>query len=281
MVLLQNQSKQSLDKKRVVFCTYASIYSSKVMEQLIADNDINLVGVINSTRVLNPQYGHIRGAFKQIKTSGLRYSTYLFIITDIFKWLQPLFLLKKWPLKDVHGLARLHDIPVHDTKDINDSNAVDFIKSVSPDFLLGSHFNQLIKQPVLELEALQCINIHPSLLPKYQGVDPVFFAMNDEQKTIGVTVHRMAESFDTGEILMQRAYDVDNTKSLFFNNCLLFQEGIRITLKWIKTNQKELLPSNTENIDGSYDSWPTSIDVRKFKKTGKRFISFSGLWKQQ
>ena len=62
------------------------------MEQLIADNDIELVGVINSTRVLNPQYGHIRGVFKQIRTSGLRYSSYLFIVTDVFRLLQPFFL---------------------------------------------------------------------------------------------------------------------------------------------------------------------------------------------
>ena len=281
MLLIQNESKQSLDKKRVVFCTYASIYSSKVMEQLIADNDIELVGVINSTRVLNPQYGHIRGAFKQIRASGLRYSTYLFIITDIFKLLQPIFLFKKWPLRDVHGLAKLHDIPIHDTKDINDSNAIDFIKSVSPNFLLASHFNQLIKQPVLKLEALQCINIHPSLLPEYQGVDPVFFAMNDEQSVIGVTVHRMAETFDTGEILMQRTFDVDKRKSLIFNNCMLFQEGIRIALKWIKDNQKQLLPRSTDNLNGNYDSWPTSKDVKKFKKKGKHLIALSELWKQQ
>ena len=251
------------------------------MEQLIADNDIELVGVINSTRVLNPQYGHIKGALNQIRTSGLRYSSYLFLITDIFKLLQPVFFFKKWPLRDVHGLANLFNVPIHDTKDINNAGSVDFINSVNPDYLLGSHFNQLIKQPVLELEALQCINIHPSLLPSYKGVDPVFFAMQDEQDTIGVTVHRMAETFDTGEILMQRVFDVDKSKSLIFNNCLLFQEGIRITLRWIKCNQKQLLPRTSENVSESYDSWPTSKDVRKFKKTGKRLIALSELWKQQ
>ncbi len=281
MVLIQDGNKLPINKKSVIFCTYASIYSSKVMEQLIADSDIELVGVINSTRVLKPQYGHIKGVFKQIRTSGFRYSSYLFIITDIFKLLQPIFSFKKWPLRDVHSLAEFHHIPIHDTKDVNNADAVDFIKSVNPDFLLGSHFNQLIKQQVLELEALQCINIHPSLLPKYQGVDPVFFAMLDEQEAIGVSVHRMAETFDTGEILMQRAFDVDKSKSLIFNNCLLFQEGIRIALKWIKDNQKQLLPHSTDSLSGNYYSWPTIKDIEKFKKTGKRLISLSELWKQQ
>ena len=67
---------------------------------------------------------------------------------------------------------------------------------------------------------------------------------------------------------MQSAFDVDKSKSLIFNNCLLFQEGISIALRWIKDNNKQLLPNVTENLDGSYDSWPTSTDVRKFRKTG-------------
>jgi len=36
-------------KKTVIFCTYSSIYSSKVLEQLIADSDIAVVGIVNST----------------------------------------------------------------------------------------------------------------------------------------------------------------------------------------------------------------------------------------
>ncbi len=281
MVLQQSYGKKIVDKKKVIFCTYASIYSSKVMEQLISDDEIELVGVINSTRVFIPQYGHFRGALKQIRTSGLRYSSYLFLITDFFKLLQPLFSFKKWPLRDVHGLASFHNIPIHDTKNINNTVSVDFIKSVNPDYLLGSHFNQLIKTPVLDMEELECINIHPSLLPNYKGVDPVFFAMQDEQEAIGVTVHRMAEKFDTGEILMQRAFDIDKSKSLIFNNCMLFQEGIRIALRWMKDNQKQLLPSSTDKLVGSYDSWPTSKEVKHFKKSGKRLIALSELWKQQ
>ncbi len=46
-------------KKKVVFCTYSSIYSSKVLEQLIVDTDIDLVAIVNSTRVLRPSLNPI------------------------------------------------------------------------------------------------------------------------------------------------------------------------------------------------------------------------------
>ena len=87
------------NKQKIIFCTYSSIYSSKVLEQLIVDCDLELVAIVNSTRVLRPSFSHIKGAMYQLKTSGLRYSSYLFFITDFFKWIQPLLILKKHPLE--------------------------------------------------------------------------------------------------------------------------------------------------------------------------------------
>ena len=52
-------------KKKVIFCTYSSIYSSKVLEQLIVDTDINLVAIINSTRIFRPSLNHVQGAVSQ------------------------------------------------------------------------------------------------------------------------------------------------------------------------------------------------------------------------
>ena len=55
------------EKKKLIFCTYSSIYSSRVLKQLLADKDIEILAIINSTRVLSPQYGHLRGSIEQIR----------------------------------------------------------------------------------------------------------------------------------------------------------------------------------------------------------------------
>ena len=269
-------------KKQVIFCTYSSIYSSKVLEQLIADKEIELVAIINSTRVVHPQYSHLRGALQQIRTSGLAYSSYLFFITDFFRWMQSLLFFRKWPLRNVHALAKQNQLPLLDTRDINDAQSIDFIKKYMPNYLLGAHFNQLIKKPVLEISKIECINIHPSLLPAYKGVDPVFYALQDNKKYLGVSLHRMAETFDTGEVLMQVSLVVDKSKSLLFNNCQLFEEGIKLALKWMKNNnQSHAMVDDGNDITDSYDSWPTANAVRKFRKSGKRLMHLSELWKQQ
>lgn len=271
-------------KKKVIFCTYSSIYSSKVLEQLVVDTDIELVAIVNSTRVFRPSLNPLQGAITQLKTSGLRYSTYLFLITDVFKWLQPLLKLRKWPLKDVHALAKFNNIPIIDTRDINSIQSTDLIKNNKPDFLLCAHFNQLLKEPVLSIEDIQFINIHPSLLPSYKGVDPVFFAMRDNAKELGVTLHNMDKGFDSGEILLQTKIKMDRTKSLLFNNCLLFEEGIKLALQWMKNDQVTTPPQNVLKVNksnDSYDSWPSSEDVDSFKKSGNRLMRLSGLWNQQ
>jgi len=267
-------------KKRVIFCTYSSIYSSKVLEQLIADDNIEVVAVINSTRILHPEYSHLRGALKQIQTSGWHYAAYLFYVTELFRWLQPFFRFKKWPLKTIHGLVRQHNIPIHETRDINEQESIDFIIKNKPDYLLAAHFNQLIKPAVLDLTGFECLNIHPSLLPAYKGVDPVFFALQDKQNEIGVTVHKMAESFDSGEIIMQRSIAVDPSKSVCFYNCQLFEEGVKLVIKWIKNKNQKVIRT-LENTSGDYDSWPTVNDVKLFKNSGRRLITLSELWYQQ
>lgn len=267
-------------KKKVIFCTYSSIYSSIVLKQLIDDETIDLVAIINSTRVFRPSLNPLQGAITQLKISGLRYSAYLFMITDLFRFIQPLLKLKRVGLKSVHALARIHNISIINTRDINSEIAIHFIKNHKPDFLLCAHFNQLLKAPVLNIKDIECVNIHPSLLPQYKGVDPVFYAMKDDTEEIGVSVHKMDESFDTGDILIQSSIKTVEGKSLLFNNCQLFEEGIKLALKWMKNE----IPTETmivkKNDLQSYDSWPTRADIRDFRKSGKRLISLSDLWNQ-
>ncbi|MCF6190651.1 MAG: hypothetical protein L3J51_09235 [Cocleimonas sp.] len=271
-----------MTKQRVIFCTYSSIYSSKVLERLLASDKIDVVAIINSTRVIHSKYGFFRGAIKQIKTSGFRYATYLFMVTDLFRWLQPLSYKEqtKSTLKTVHKLAAENNIPVLDTLDINNVEGLQFIQQAKPDYLLAAHFNQLIKAPVLDLSDMEFLNIHPSLLPNYKGVDPVFFALLDQNKEIGVTLHKMAESFDSGEILRQKPIKSDLSRSLFMINNQLFEEGAELAIKWIANTQLKSVDI-VDNTLGQYDSWPSTEQIKRYKKKGNHLITLSEFWKEK
>lgn len=260
------------DRQKLVFCTYSSVYSSIVLEQLIADDGIEVVAIINSTRVHHPQYGHLRGAIKQIQLSGWRYSSYLFVVTDLFTGLQPFL-----KLKTVHAVARQYEIPILNTRDINDDDSIKFITSFKPEYLLAAHFNQLVKPSLLNLPEMECLNIHPSILPTYKGVDPVFYALLNEEKELGVTLHKMAESFDSGEVISQKSISA-SSETVFTINSRLFSEGAKFALQWINNKESNLM-DNAENITGNYDSWPKPEQISQFRRSGKKLITISELWK--
>ena len=61
------------------------------------------------------------------------------------------------------------------------------------------------------------INIHPSLLPKYKGLDTHNRAINNNDKYSGCTVHYVTPKLDSGKIILQRKVKIfknDNAKSL-------------------------------------------------------------------
>jgi methionyl-tRNA formyltransferase len=141
----------------------------------------------------------------------------------------------------------------------------------------------LVKTPLLNLA---CINIHPSLLPAYKGVDPVFYALLDNQQRLGVTLHKMAESFDTGDALLQQEIDsVADDGSLFSNNCRLFAIGADLAIRYLASEEaqdrdKVYLKDNSAVENKHYDSWPSVSDVSKLKQQGKYLVRLKQLWQE-
>ena len=62
--------------------------------------------------------------------------------------------------------------------------------------------------------ALPTVNIHPSLLPYGRGGWPMPLDILKRRKTSGVTIHKIAEGFDTGDILLQRSFALDKRETL-------------------------------------------------------------------
>lgn len=61
---------------------------------------------------------------------------------------------------------------------------------------------------------LRMMNIHPALLPVGRGAWPMPLTILKGMEKSGVTIHKMAESFDTGDILMQREFELSEREDL-------------------------------------------------------------------
>lgn len=69
------------------------------------------------------------------------------------------------------------------------------------DIILLSCYPKRLPMEVVNLARKACINIHPSLLPKYRGSNPIFWQIRNGETQTGVTLHKVSEQLDAGDIL--------------------------------------------------------------------------------
>lgn len=92
---------------------------------------------------------------------------------------------------------------------LNDSRHDDlalFLRGLSPDAVCVASCSQVLRAEALSIPRLGCLNLHPSLLPKFRGPNPWFWHYYFMEAVGGVTAHRMVPSVDTGPILRQERF---------------------------------------------------------------------------
>ena len=87
------------------------------------------------------------------------------------------------------------------------------LRVYAPDALLCSGFPWKIPLEALQVPRLGSINGHPSLLPRFRGPSPVSWAIRAGESEIGWTFHRMDAEFDTGPILAQDTFPIEDEHS--------------------------------------------------------------------
>ena len=99
--------------------------------------------------------------------------------------------------------AMKHDIPVYQPLKVREPEFVETLKKLEPDMIIVAAFGQIIPKTILDMPKYGCLNIHASLLPKYRGAAPIQQAVIDGEKESGVTIMKMGEGLDTGDMIAQ------------------------------------------------------------------------------
>lgn len=119
--------------------------------------------------------------------------------------------LAETPVKD---FAVRHKISIYQPREINTSEAVNFLNKFNPDIFVVAAYGQILSKQILNIPRLMPINIHGSLLPFYRGAAPINRAIiNGETKT-GITIIKMTEQMDAGPIILQEEIAI-NEKDTF------------------------------------------------------------------
>lgn len=103
----------------------------------------------------------------------------------------------------IAALAEKLKQQVYKIKNINDAKTVEIIKKLSPELIVLADFGQILSREIISIPKYGVLNIHPSLLPKYRGPSPVVSAILNGDKRSGVTIIKLNEVIDGGDILSQ------------------------------------------------------------------------------
>lgn len=111
----------------------------------------------------------------------------------------------------------------------NSSECIEKVKSLEADIGVVCSYNNLLKKEFLSTTKMGYINCHPSLLPYYRGAAPYFHIIKNGEKTSGVTLHFMDETFDTGDIVFQQKFEVmpfETMGSIFNRTTYMLSDGL-------------------------------------------------------
>lgn len=100
----------------------------------------------------------------------------------------------------VHTFAEENNIPVYTFEKL--SKNIDDIRKIDYDIALVASFGQILTQEFLDNRP--CINVHPSLLPKYRGATPIQSAILNGDTETGVTIMKVVRAVDAGDIILQQ-----------------------------------------------------------------------------
>lgn len=152
--------------------------------------------------------------------------------------------------------------------------SLEMLDDLKPDLLVSYNYRYIVPESIIRVMKEKAVNLHISLLPWNRGSSPNFWSFI-ENSPKGVTIHRLAEGLDTGDIIFQ--------KELYFDEK---QETFKSTYEALQQEITTLFKENFYNIVGGKctmrpqegaGSYHTMQDMKSFL-SGKNFSWDMNIW---
>jgi folate-dependent phosphoribosylglycinamide formyltransferase PurN len=233
-------------------------YTLPLVKSIVENTEHDIVGVAFPAGFIN---------LKRIPSTLLIYGIYRFIKTAL--------LVLYWKVRNggkvAHYLQK-KGIDIKYVKKINSAEFVEHIDSKNVDLLISNNCPQKLKKRLLNVPNKGSINLHLGLLPAYRGVFPIFHALINDEKEIGVTVHYMDELFDNGLIITQKTIPVMKRYDLFDIYPLAFKVGAELLVSSIDNISKGTIKHIPNGLLGaSYYSYPTLGQISDYRRKYQKF----------
>jgi len=171
----------------------------------------------------------------------------------------------------VARIARHFGKPLLRLGNLNSPETYETLASFRPDLLITS-VSTILREPLLSLPPLGCLNRHASLLPSYGGLFPVFQAVAHGEQRVGVTAHLMTEQIDGGPILWQVEVPIQKGDTVWSLYSRCYQLAGECVVRAVEVLKGLRPPRRIEPPPApSYYSLPTPEHWHLFRRRGIPF----------
>ncbi|MEN9390438.1 MAG: hypothetical protein RLZZ283_538 [Candidatus Parcubacteria bacterium] len=99
--------------------------------------------------------------------------------------------------------AEINGIPTITPENLHTDPELDVLLNTEWDLFVVAGYGKILPKEILSLPKHGCLNVHPSLLPRYRGPSPIESQILNDERVVGVSVMLMDEQMDHGQILAQ------------------------------------------------------------------------------
>lgn len=188
-------------------------------------------------------------------------------------FLDALCFYKLGSLRSLRSVAVVAGSKFVKVRNPNDKNFTDWLQAIEPDLVVSFSAPSVFNSRLLGIPKIGCLNLHCSLLPKYAGLLPSFWALFHEEKQVGATVHIMDTKIDNGPIVGQVETDTPESASMYDVIMKTKKEGGQLMEGIVRKISKSFSIGKTvANVPDEYYTWPTVGEIRVFRQKGGKLI---------
>ncbi|MEM5492957.1 formyltransferase family protein [Hoeflea sp. AS16] len=158
------------------------------------------------------------------------------------------------------------------TRDINDVQSVASAREFAPDLILSLYTMHIYRAEFIAIAPLGGIGTHPSIFPDYRGLEVFFWAMVNNEPTIGVSVFKTEVKVDSGKVLNEAVLPLDPKQPMNSVYRMITEKAADLLIKSIREIGSDSVTYRIPEGEGRYFPMPTREAVWKFIRLGKRFF---------
>lgn len=152
--------------------------------------------------------------------------------------------LQESPVKQ---MAKTHNIPVFQPKSLRDEDVENQLRELQADIMVVVAYGVILPEAVLNIPRLGCVNVHPSLLPRWRGAAPIPRSIEAGDSETGVTIMQLDKGMDTGPILKQEEYKLMGDETSGELHDLFSQRGAALLLETLYELENNLSAPIAQN----------------------------------